>query len=97
MLLHSYFAIRQAPLCGGVLASFLYFLSVCCTARRPNTGQLHTVNIIGKPDIVNPGHQAWLTLISSALTELFGVITVAFEFIKLFGYLIERPLYCLIT
>ncbi len=25
MLLHSYFAIRQAPLCGGVLASLLYY------------------------------------------------------------------------
>ena len=36
------------------ISHFLYFLSVCCTARRPNTGRLHTVNIIGKPDIVNP-------------------------------------------
>ncbi len=36
------------------ISHFLYFLSVCCTARRPNTGRLHTVNIVGKPDIVNP-------------------------------------------
>ncbi len=48
------------------ISHFLYFLSVCCTARRPNAGRLHTVNIIGKPDIVNPGHQAWLTTIIKA-------------------------------
>ncbi len=32
-----------------------------------------------------------------AFTELIGVITVAFEFIKLFVHLIEKPLYCPIT